>query len=352
MQSKRKVVFFIKCNFGGAERVTINIAEMLPKDRFDVVFVVVGKNRNTEKFIPSCYKIHRIRQREYRLLGIGRILYYLLKEKADVAFSSLLYINVRVIIASRILGIKSVVRNNISIYSSSISSALRLVMKIVYSMANIIIAQQDEMRKEIIDDLHVEPAKVFALQNPLKVELIEKLSQEESPYKVNDTINYLWVARFDKAKGQDVLIRAFDIVHHKNPNTNLYFVGSYDESNDIYLDVMDYIEKHGLKGCVHLVGLQKNPYKWIKNCTCFVMPSRIEGLPNALIEAMYLKRPVVGTKCIPIVERIIKEGFNGYAVPVENPEDLADGMIKALSLCDFYMTYVPSSEEDFIKLFD
>lgn len=351
MQTKSKVVFFIKCNFGGAERVTINIAEMLPKERFDVVFVVVGKNRDTEKFIPAYYKVYHIRQREYRLLGICRILYYLIKEKADIAFSSMLYINVRVIIASRILGLKSIVRNNISIYSSSISCVLRLMMKIVYQNAYIIIAQQDEMRKEIIDVLHVKPAKVVALQNPLKVELIDKLSQEESPFINNDTINYLWVARFDKTKGQDILIRAFDIVHHKISNTNLYFVGSYDESNETYLDVIHYIENHDLKDCVHLVGLQKNPYKWVKNCTCFVMPSRIEGLPNALIEAMYLKRPVVGTKCIPIVERIIKEGFNGYSVPVENPGILAEGMIKALGLRDFMMTYIPSSKEDFIKLF-
>lgn len=352
MQNKKKVVIFIKCNFGGAERVTINIAEMLPKDEFDVVFVVVGKNRDTEKFIPSYYKIRHIRQREYRLLGIGRILYYLKKENADIAFSSMIYINVRVIIASRILGIKSIVRNNISVFASSISATLRFAMKKVYPMADKIIAQQDEMREEIINSLHVEPTKVVALQNPLKVELIDKLSQEESPYKDNNMVNYLWVARFDKAKGQDVLIRAFDIVHQKNPKANLYFVGSYNESNAIYLDVVNYVKEKHLQDCVHFVGLQDNPYKWVKNCTCFVMPSRIEGLPNALIEAMYLKRPVVGTKCIPIVERIIKDGFNGYVVPVEDPEALADGMIKAISLRDFNMTYVPSSKEDFIKLFN
>lgn len=348
----KKVVIFIKCNFGGAERVTINIAEMLPKNQFDVVFVVVGKNRDTEKFIPSYYKVHHIRQREYRLLGIGRMLYYLKKENADIAFSSMIYINVRVIIASKILGIKSIVRNNISVFSSSISATLRFAMKKVYPMSDKIIAQQDEMRKEIIDVLHVEPTKVVALQNPLKVELIDQLSQEESPYKDNNKVNYLWVARFDKAKGQDVLIRAFDIVHQKNPKANLYFVGSYNKSNAIYLDVVNYVKEKHLQDCVHFVGLQDNPYKWVRNCTCFVMPSRIEGLPNALIEAMYLKRPVVGTKCIPIVERIIKDGFNGYVVPVEEPEALACGMIKAISLRDFNMTYVPSSKEDFIKLFN
>ena len=351
-QNKKKIVFFIKCNFGGAERITINIAEMLPKEKFDIVFVVVGKNKDIEQFIPSSYKVYHIRQREYRLLGIGRILYYLHKEKADIAFSSMIYINVRIILAAKILGIKAIVRNNNSVFAPTISAPIRLAMKILYPFAYKIIAQQDEMRAEIINALHVKPQKVVALQNPIKTENIDVLSKEPSPYENNESTNYLWVARFDRAKGQDILIRAFDIVHAKKPSANLYFVGSYNESNEIYLDVLSYMEKHNLKDCVHFVGLQDNPYKWVKNCTCFVMPSRIEGLPNALIEAMYLKRPVVGTSCIPVVNRIIKHGYNGYVVPVENPTAMAEAMLQAIDLKNFEMTYTPSSKEDFINLFE
>ena len=148
-QNKKKIVFFIKCNCGGAERVTINIAEMLPKEKFDIVFVVVGKNKDTEQFIPSSYKVYHIRQREYRLLGIGRILYYLHKEKADIAFSSMIYINVRIILAAKILGIKAIVRNNNSVFEQTTK---RLAMKILYPFAYKIIAQQDEMRAEIINN--------------------------------------------------------------------------------------------------------------------------------------------------------------------------------------------------------
>ena len=81
------------------------------------------------------------------------------------------------------------------------------------------------------------------------------------------------------------------------------------------------------------------------------MPSRLEGLPNALIEAMYLERPVVATKCIPVVSRIVDDGKNGYLAESENILSIAECMVKALTLQHVKMTYKPSTNEDFIRLF-
>lgn len=69
-----------------------------------------------------------------------------------------------------------------------------------------------------------------------------------------------------------------------------------------------------------------------KNANCFVLPSRVEGLPNSLVDAMFLCRPVVATRCIPMIERMVEEGVNGYTVPVGDIELMADAMIKAINL--------------------
>ena len=81
------------------------------------------------------------------------------------------------------------------------------------------------------------------------------------------------------------------------------------------------------------------------------MPSRQEGLPNALIEAMFLKRPVVATLCIPVIGRIVKDGYNGYLAESENVSSLALCMLKAPELKHFEMTYQPTPKESFIKVF-
>ena len=57
-QDKKKVLFFLPGTVGGAERITVTIAKMLPQDEFEVKFVVVGRGLgDIVKFIPSDYPI-------------------------------------------------------------------------------------------------------------------------------------------------------------------------------------------------------------------------------------------------------------------------------------------------------
>lgn len=115
---------------------------------------------------------------------------------------------------------------------------------------------------------------------------------------------------------------------------------------------LNLVKDKGLQDYIHFVGYDDNPYRWMKFCDCFVLPSRIEGLPNVLVEAMYLGRPVVATKCIPFISRMVDDGNNGIICETENPQALANAMIKAVDLKNFKMTYKPSTADDFIKIFN
>ena len=62
------------------------------------------------------------------------------------------------------------------------------------------------------------------------------------------------------------------------------------------------------------------------------MSSISEGLPNALIEAMYLNIPVAVTNCIPFIDSKIRNGENGFKAEVQNSESLSVAMLSALNL--------------------
>lgn len=111
------------------------------------------------------------------------------------------------------------------------------------------------------------------------------------------------------------------------------------------------IEKYGLQDCVKCVGFQNNPYVYIKYADCFVLSSRWEGLPNVMIESLYLGTPVAAFKCIPIIERIITNGIDGYLAEKDNVSSLANAMLQASRLGRVKTNYKSAQISDFQSIF-
>ena len=351
-QDKKKVLFFLPPAVGGAERMTVIIAKMLPRDEFDVKFVVVGRSiGDIAKFIPSYYPVILLRMKSIWCGGTLRIWNIVREEKPDIIFSSLFYLNVRLILVSKLCNAKVIVRNNIHINRTTRINAL--LVRLTYKWADIVITQQEEMHDEIISYTGLPAEKVITLYNPLDTEHIEGCLKAANPFpkEAMSQYKFIWVARFSPQKGQDLIVQAFEIVHRKKPEAHLYLLGKYNEQDLFFKSIKHYIESNELQEYVHFIGFDNNPYHWMKHADCFVMPSRYEGLPNALIDAMYLGKPVVATRCIPVIDRIVNNGYNGIVVESENIEALADGMKKAVLLRDFEMTYNPSTDKDFIQIF-
>lgn len=349
---KKKVLFFLPPEIGGAERVSITISQLLNDDKFDIEYVIIGKTQgNIHKYLPGGITSHHLRIRNIWDFTITKLFFLLKKTRPDFTFSSNRYLNVRVLLASHMLsGIKSIVRNDNGLLTVRWDN--KILMAITYSWAYKIVAQQDEMREELINVMHFPEDKVVTLHNPLNTAVIDEKIKVPSPYKTDNTnIKYVWVGRIARTKGQDILVKAFSLVHKKNPKSELYFVGRID-SQVFYNEVDNMIKDFELQHSIHFVGSDDNPFRWIKYADCFVLPSRYEGLPNSLIEAMYIGKPVVATKCIPIIERIVKNGYNGYLVNSEDFDAMAEMMEKALLLKNFSMTYSPTSSETYIKLFE
>lgn len=353
MNKKKKVLFFLPSDTGGAERMTLTIAKMLPKDRFEVKFVIVHRSLGTiTQFIPKEYEVLHIPIFNVWCATTLRMTRIILKEKADIVFCSLLYLNARLILAAKMTGAKVIVRNNIDLSRTVKPSNIKLV-KATYRWADKVIAQQEEMHDEIIAYTGLSADKVITMHNPMDTEMIDSKAKADSPYMDNGSqLKYVWVARFSQEKGHDLLVKAFAKVHAENKDAHLYLVGKYDFNNKFDKEVKELVELNQLKDCVHFVGFDNNPYRWVKNADVYVMPSRLEGLPNSLIDAMYLGKPVVATRCVPVIDRIVEDGYNGYVVPSEDVNSMADAMLRVLELKNFKMTYKPSSNEEFIRLFE
>lgn len=345
----KKILLFIPASTGGAERVTIIIAKMLKQAGFIPKLVIVDHKRgDIENFIPADIEIDFLRC-SHIPFSLPGLLRYIRKEKPYKTFCSLGHLTPFVILASRLNRVPVIIRNDLSLKDEYLYALL--LRKITYPMAQWNISQTDEMRDDYIKILKLNPQKSVVLQNPVdKDQISQKLLGATSPYpEDNKQINYLWVGRFHYNKGQDVLAKAFLKVCTEKENAHLYFVGNYNEDDEFFINVKNSIKDIAYR--VHFIGFDSNPYRWMKYADCFVLPSRKEGLPNSLLEAMYLGRPAVAARCLPVIDRIVDEGKNGYVVPVDDDEAMAEAMIKALSLKDCNLSFQSAKDNQYVELF-
>lgn len=330
--SKKKVLLFLPPNVGGAERITVTYAKLLDSDLYNIKFVVVGREKgDIVKFIPKEYEVLFIKTRNIYDFVTFRICRLLKKECPDIVFCSLMYLSPRLIAAAKLKGnIKIIIRNNIGLFYI-LSPIGRFLTKKTFSLADKIILQTQEMYDEAKEWFGEDiQDKLITIPNPIDKQTIDNnISIGKNPYDDSFT-NYVFVGRISHVKGIDVLLNAFVAIIDKIPNARLYIVGKV-ESEDYYQSLLEFIKKNNISDRVIFVGFQTNPHIYIKHANCLVLPSRVEGMPNVVIDAMYLKTPVVVTRSVPVIEELVDEE-HGITIPVDDVIAMSKAMFNILNL--------------------
>jgi glycosyltransferase involved in cell wall biosynthesis len=133
----------------------------------------------------------------------------------------------------------------------------------------------------------------------------------------------LAVARLVPQKGLDVAVAALGRVRERHPNTVLVVLGEGPERERLRADG------------VHLLGRVPDVAAWLRRAELLVHPARWEGFGLALLEAMLAELPVVATRVSSIPE-IVVDGETGLLVPPDDPDALADALLRVLDDPDDY----------------
>lgn len=346
---KKKVIFFIPSNCGGAERQAIVISRCLDDETFDVSYHIFGPKNQLQKFIPANRKLIFHYEPKFTHNLISNMRNVIKAEKPDVVYGAEMPVNWRLVIAAIGCKCKIILRNDNYLYTQNFLQKFRLAL--TYPFANYIIAQTDEMRNGMIAGLHLRKSLVQTVSNAIDKQYIAKCILDKNPYNNDKHTRFVAVGRFNEIKGFDMLVRAFKIVKTQLPNAELYIVGDYKEDNPVYQDINKFVLDNGLNGSVYCTGFKDNPYVYMQNADCYVLSSRNEGLPNVMIEALYLGTPVAAFKCIPVIERIISEGRSGFLASKENIEELGEAMLKACKLGRIQTSYAADTESVFREIF-
>ena len=137
-----------------------------------------------------------------------------------------------------------------------------------------------------------------------------------------DTKTAMAVGRIQYQKGFDSLVDVFKKVHEKHPDWKVEIYGDGSLKEELNQKISDL----GLKDVVLLMGRSNDIYRKLRNAAFFIMPSRFEGFPMALIEAQSQGVPAVSFDCPNGPSDIIKNGINGILVENQNKDALYEGI--------------------------
>nr|WP_236018680.1 glycosyltransferase [Hymenobacter sp. BT559] len=185
----------------------------------------------------------------------------------------------------------------------------RILMPWLYNRADAIVTVSRDIKPELVDFFGVKAEKILTINNFFEVADVEAKAQEllslaeQAVYASAPVL--VTSGRLTRQKNQVPLLTVFAHLLRQQP-AKLVFVGDGELRDDIVgaarqrgLRVYEAWSSAGLSTeyDVYFMGMQTNPFKYIKPATLFVFPSAWEGFPMALGEAMICGIPVVSTDC-------------------------------------------------------
>ncbi|MDR0407018.1 MAG: glycosyltransferase family 4 protein [Holosporales bacterium] len=139
---------------------------------------------------------------------------------------------------------------------------------------------------------------------------------------INPTIQHIvTIGRLCFQKDQETLLQAFSLIQKNHPTLQLTIYG--EGPYRAHLEHM--IHEKGLQNHVFLPGMVANVQEVLLQVDLFVFPSRYEGFPNALCEAMAVGLPIIASNCSGNTT-VVQDGVDGLLFPIGDVQTLTQKM--------------------------
>lgn len=312
---------------GGAERVMSNMANYWVEQGEDITLITLSsQSHDWYKLDPRIKRVglgllststhigQAIRHNVRRVIWLRQALR---RAHPDMVISFLDTTNVLTLMASWGLGIPVIVSERNDPHQRSIGLAWNGLRSVLYRHADAVVVQTRAVRDWA---LRLQGIKaIYVIPNPVSP-IRNECEQASSRHGSSHTI--VAMGRLVRQKGFDLLIEAFGRCAAKHSDWSLVILGEGPERASL----QTFTANLGIASRVSLAGQFQEPATILKGAGLFVLSSRYEGFPNALLEAMACKLAVISTDCPSGPRDIIRDGVDGVLVPSNDVEALAIAM--------------------------
>ena len=333
---RRKVFYFLdSLEVGGTETQAVELALRLPINVYDVTLGCLRvKGPLLEKLKGSAVAI-----REFHPTGgldsprglyqLARLAAYLQREKFDVVHTHDLWTNLMGVVAARMAGVPAIVSSRRDLaHFGWYQGRRRNWLRRIQNLSGVVLANATPIRDALIADDGFAPEKLRVIHNGVDTAKFQRGRRDRErlfPGLQNQKLVVLVGNMHTDVKGHPWLIEAAPAVLKEFPQTRFVFAGDGDSRPAFEQQAA----KLGLQSNFMFLGRRSDIPDVLASCEIAVLPSRAEGLPNAVLEYMAAGLPAIASRVGGNAE-LVEDGVTGLLVPPEDSSAIAAALLRLL----------------------
>jgi len=311
-------------DIGGAERVSINIANALSQnENFKSFICATRKTGKLESLIDeNVEKLILNKKSTFDLKSINRLIKFIKDNKIDIlhAHSSSFFIAVIVKLFTKV----KIIWHDHNGNRLKIKGKQNKVVSLLSIFFDFVIVVNNELKIWANQNLKLDNNKIVYIQNfpeLVKSKTIPSLPGD-SEKRIVSLANLRW------QKDHLTLLKAFCFVFKEYPDYHLLLVGD-DKDDEYSQSLKKFIQKNRLSQNVHILGSRIDSADILINSSIAVISSKSEGLPVSLLEYGLAKLSVISTD-VGECSKVLSDGNFGIIVPKENEKLLGQAMLNVI----------------------
>jgi glycosyltransferase involved in cell wall biosynthesis len=333
-QGLRVLILVPHLGGGGAEKVAALVAGGFSPEKYEVHLGSMTQEALDPSSLPPWVRVHRLGAGRVRS-GAIPVLRLVRRLHPDVVLSGAAHLNFLVLLLRPLFPRKTrvLVRQDTTVSSvlafGSVPWYTSFLYRFLYRRADHIICQSHAMADDLLRELAVRKDRIAVLPNPVDLDAIRVAgNQPGEPVAgwLGPGPHLLAVGRLAREKGFDLLLEAMVTVRERFPRTDMIIAGAGPEEAALRAQC----RALGLEGAVRLPGYVQRPYVFYAGASLFVLSSRYEGMPNALLEASAGGLPIVATPASGGVIDLLRNRQSAWLSPEISAASLASTLLKAL----------------------
>ena len=310
IKTKKNLIMFMPyIGVGGVEKNLFIISNYLTKKVKNLSICTLSKDKKKKfnkkiRFISPNKKISENLNIRLKYLICLFLLFKLFikgKNYTVISFQA----NIYCILLCKLFRVQIIVRANSSPSGWSHNILKRFIYKNIISMANEVIVNSEDFKKEMQKKFNI---KVKCVYNPLDIKEIKKSSNIKIKNKFfkKSSLKVINIGRLTKQKDHLTILKAINELKNEI-NIQLIIIGRGKEKPPL----VNYINEKKLNNFIKIIEPNTKVYSYLKLSDLFILSSRYEGLPNVLLEAGVLKKFIISTNCPTGPREILNNGENG-----------------------------------------